>query len=283
MTLEESLDARDKSHIRLSYVTHFYFNQADGSAILALLSRYAQYDAALLDVIQFVVVDDGSPLQFEIPDLGLNIIWLRINEDIRWNQAGARNLGVTYAKSDKILITDVDHEFPEHTLRKMVETRDCNARFYKIRKRDMQTGRIGKGHSNTFFMSRAHFFRLYGYDEEFSGHYGAEDYRFVKFRKYHGAWQRYLPKRYWCFHRQDIERSRSYHSLERDLSYNTPIDASKKRQIEEWGKEQGHSRIFLNFTWKIVKENARSNRIARKSARWWKPLWIPRTLRGGVR
>jgi hypothetical protein len=104
--------AVDKSHIRLKYVTHFYLNQSDASSIVSLLQRYERYSPDLLDRIQFVIVDDGSPLPYRIPKLNLNICWLKITDDIPWNQSGARNLGITCAPSDKVLMTDLDHEFP---------------------------------------------------------------------------------------------------------------------------------------------------------------------------
>ena len=71
---------------------------------------------------------EDSPLQTDPPDLPLNLTWIRIREDIAWNQPGARNLGAVYAKSDKILITDLDHEFPEATLRAL-ERRGHRVRF----------------------------------------------------------------------------------------------------------------------------------------------------------
>lgn len=121
----------DKSHIRLSYITHFYCNQTNIDSVTELLRHYEQYDPALLDVIEFVIVDDGSPVEYEIPQLNLNITWLRINEDIQWNQAGARNLGVTYAKSDRIVLSDLDHIFPPETLHYMAYRRHPGRSFLK--------------------------------------------------------------------------------------------------------------------------------------------------------
>ena len=59
----------DKSHIRLSYVTHYYLDQERPDTVLDLLARYQSYAPELLDVVQFVVVDDCSPLRFAPPDL----------------------------------------------------------------------------------------------------------------------------------------------------------------------------------------------------------------------
>ncbi len=269
----------DKSHIRLSYITHFYCNQNDASPVVDLLKRYEKYDPDLLDRIQFVIVDDGSPLDYEIPDLNLNFTWLKITEDIAWNQGGARNLGAVYAKSDKMLLVDLDHEFPEVTLRHMLRRKECGRNFYKIYRTDPATGESRKG-PNAFLMSRARFMRFFGYDEEFSGHYGSEDFRFVKNLKYHGSRQMSLNRKYNCFDRKDINRDTSYHSLVRDLAYNTPIDLRKKWETETYGPDSGFSRIFLNFDWKVLKDCNRVIRIERKKRRLWKWLWYWRWLVG---
>lgn len=269
----------DKSHIRLTYVTHFYLNQNDASSVISLLRRYENYSPTLLDRIQFVIVDDGSPLTYDIPPLNLNYTWLKITDDIPWNQAGARNLGVVYAPSDKVLMTDLDHEFPEKTLRYMVRQNECGRHFYRV----FRWGTKTRPHPNIFLISRARFLRFYGYDEEFSGHYGAEDYRFVKLQKYYGTRFIKLSKKYRCFERDDIDRNQAYHSLERDLSHNTPIDVRKKQEILTYGPDAGHSRLFLNFNWMVLHEHDRQvdiKRIKRRKRPLWKHLWYWRWLFG---
>jgi hypothetical protein len=269
----------DKQHICLTYIIHYYFDQDSESVLLDLLNEYNNYSKNLLDIIQFVVVDDGSPLIFKVPKYDLNITWLRITDNIPWNQGGARNLGVTYAKSDKVLIADLDHKFPEHTLEKMTKMRNLGNKFYKIWKYDIHSELYGRPHPNTFLISRGRFLRLYGYDEEYSGGYGAEDYRFVKFQKYHGSWQRKLSKKYYCINRKDIDRESSYHSLKRDMSRNTPIDQRKRNELLYWGRDSGHSRIFLNFRWEVVFQHNRISKPTRDSRRLWKHLWLFRTLK----
>jgi len=270
----------DRQHILLTYVIHYYFDQQSSSVLLDLLDKYNGYSSNLLDVIQFVVVDDGSPLRFEVPVYNLNITWLRITDDIPWNQPGARNLGVTYAKSDKVLLADLDHEFPEHTLKKMTEMGRLGRRFYKIWKWDSESNLSGRPHPNTFLISRGRFLRLFGYDEEFCGSYGVDDYRFVKFQKYHGSWQRHLGKKYYCIVRKDINREIGYHSLTRDLSSNRLIDNRKRNELLMYGAESGHSRIFLNFHWKIIATYARKNRPVMRVDRKWKHFWWFRTIFG---
>lgn len=266
----------DKSYIRLTYLTHFYLNQNETGSVMDLLSRYESYQPDILDRIQFVMVDDGSPLTYDIPPFNLNLTWLKIIDDIPWNQGGARNLGVVYAPSDKVLMTDLDHEFPEETLAYIVRRRECGRHFYRFFRSGIKT----RPHPNIFLISRARFLRFYGYDEEFSGHYGAEDYRFVKLQKYYGTHFPKISKKYRCFIRNDIDRDRAYHSLERDLSYNTPIDARKKQEVLAYGPEAGHSRMFLHFNWKILHDHSRSTTVPRKKHPFWKHLWHWRWLFG---
>jgi O-antigen ligase len=270
--------AQDSSHIRLTYVTHFYLNQNRSETITELLQHYAGYAPELLDRIHFVVVDDASPLRVEAPALDLNLTWLRVDEDIRWNQGGARNLGVTYAKSDQVLLTDLDLLFPEATLRALTEARPCGKNIFKLRELDEASGELRKGHPNTFFLSRARFLRFYGYDEEFAGNYGAEDFRFVKFQKSQGSRQRSFDSRYPYLVRHKIDRTAAYHSLQRDLSDNTPVDSRKRFENEVYGHEHGHSRMFLNFTWTVVAQLRRAAVPAPAEDRGWKRRWLLRTL-----
>jgi len=261
----------DKSHIKLTYVTHFYCNQKTIDSVVDLLREYESYPASLLDRIEFVIVDDGSPLQYEVPELNLNFRWLRITRDIPWNQGGARNLGVVFAKSDKILMSDLDHAFPAETLEYLADRPNPGRHFYKL-KRKKADGTYYSGHANLFFMSRARFLRFYGYDEEYCGNYGAEDYRFVKFHKYHGSKQSYLPRRAWCYER-DLNREESYHTLVRDLTVNTPIDLRKKHECSTFGPEYGHSRMFLNFDWVMLAQGTRRPFQTPVIRRFWRTLW----------
>lgn len=266
----------DKQHIKLTYVTHFYCDQNNINSVFDLLRKYESFPRYLRESVEFIIVDDGSPIDYKTGHFDLNICWIKITEDISWNQAGARNLGVTYAKSDKILLIDLDHELPQQTFHYLINACNPGRNFYKLYRTSPQRGRY-KGHANLFFMSRARFFRHFGYDEEFAGNYGAEDYRFVKYHKYHGSRQKYLPKHIVCHERQ-LNREESYHNLTRDLSANTPLDRQKQKECASYGDEYGHSRIFLNFEWKVLYRHTLFPTTLPPQKRWWKPLWWLRYL-----
>lgn len=266
----------DFSHIGLSYITHFYCNKPGAfDHVKSLLEAYASYPAELLDRIHFVVVDDGSPQAYEIPEVDLNLTWLRITEDIPWNNPGARNLGVTYAKSDKIVLSDIDHHFPVETLRHLLDRPECGRSFFKFRR--LQDGKPMHTHANTFLMSRARFMRLWGYDESFCGHYAHDDVWFVKFQKWHGSRERTLPSRF-PIHMRSKDTRAMTHTLDRDLSTNEKLYQEKRRLIEEFGAYRGHGRRFLDFEWKIAEQRSRPGRPASVSNRLWKPLWWLRLL-----
>lgn len=268
---------RDHSHIGLSYITHFYCNKPGAfEQVKSLLELYAGYPADILDRVHFVIVDDGSPLPYEIPDVDLNLTWLKIIRDIPWNNPGARNLGATYAKSDKIVLTDLDHEFPVETLRHIIGRGECGRDFFRFRR--AHEGKFFKhSHANIFLMSRARFMRLWGYDEEFCGNYAHDDVWFVKFQKWHGSRQRHLRRRYPIRVRSETSRSLT-HTLERDLTPNQKVYEEKRRQVDQFGKYHGHTRRFLDFEWKLVLERSRGSRAQPALNRKWKRLWWLRVL-----
>jgi len=268
----------DMSHIELTYVTHFYFNQGNIESLKELVKVYESYPAKLLDRIHFVFVDDCSPLEFDPLITRLNATWLRINEDISWNQPGARNLGITYAKSDKIIITDLDKLIPQETFEYMLAAPKPNKTIFKMRRLEKDGTLNMRGHPNTFFLSRWRFMQLHGYDEDYSGSYGYDDQGFIKHMKDHGTRQKYLPNKLYCINRK-LNLNDSYHSLERDLSGNKPVYLKKKDERALFGSGAGHSRRFLGFTWSIVSEQRRAKpEYLKKPNRLWRKLWVLRTL-----
>ena len=244
------------SHIELSYVTTFYFNQADSSSVLELVRRYASYSRDLLDRLQLVLVDDGSPVPVKLPaDLDLNLLLLRIREDVPWNHAAARNLGAVYARSDKLLLTDVDHEFPEDTLRRIVELRELRRTMYMFYRLD-ENGAHVRRHLNTFLLSRGRYLELFGYDEEFCGHYGLEDDLFRRWHLHHGT--RIRMFRGGPVKLRPVEREGSYHSLARDRGHNAEVFQGKRRLWEALGPRAAYSRTFLRAPFEVVADLRRA-------------------------
>ena len=274
----------DWSHIELSYVVPFYSDGSDISPLVELLRHYATYPAELMNATMFILVDDGSPSKVEIPaDIDLNIRVLRVDEDIAWNQPGARNLGATMSVSDKIIMTDIDHEMTVEAFDHMIKGRNPGRTIYKFR-RETKEGGGRKSHPNTFFLSRARFLRYYGYDEEFCGHYGFDDAMLWRWQRYHGTRFMYLPA---CCKAllHSAEKADGFHSLKRDLDHNKKLAAEKRRLWREYGPKAGYSRLFLNFKWHAETDRVRSIAPAKPPQMrhwihtwWWR--WLLPVLRG---
>jgi glycosyltransferase involved in cell wall biosynthesis len=265
-------DEAGYSHIALSYVVPFYFDQPDISPLAELLLSYSKYPAFVLDRVQFVCIDDGSPVRVALPDeIDLNLLLLRIEEDRPWNQPGARNLGVVYARSDKVLLTDLDHEVPPETLAHALAMRSPGRRIYKLA-RLASDRRRRKPHANTFILSRARFLQLYGYDEDFCGAYGADDLWFLRWQRYHGSKIRYLPSRYFVRLRWPSPGA-APHALVRDRSTNAELYRRKRQACETFGPEHGHSRRFLEFSWRVLVDQRRRKAAAPAASRWWPLRW----------
>lgn len=257
---------RDYSHIKLSYVTHFYCDQNDINSVLNLLNAYAKYDPELLDIMEFIIIDDGSPLKYEIPDFNLNLRWIKINEDIKWNQSGARNLGVLSAKSDKLIITDLDHIFYEDTLKFMATYNFKEKEIYKSRRTHIHRNGFVAGNypgaGNIYAMSRGDFLKYFGYDEEFAGNYGYEDNFCAEYFDALGFKRKYITKKKYFYRERDgndVNHKSSYHSLNRDDSQNKIIYENKIEKMKKYGAMAAHSRMFLNFTWHVLSEQFRKN------------------------
>ncbi len=168
--------------LELSYIVPVFFNQGNSELLNDLLKTYSTYSNKILERIQFVLVDDCSPTHIRIPDnINLNLLLLRVTDDIRWNQGGARNLGVMLAKTAKIVLTDVDHFFPEELFTKMLSAK-TPSKIYKFKRTDNK-GEKAASACNIYFSSKSVFFKSLGYDEEFCGNYGFEDTLFFEFQK----------------------------------------------------------------------------------------------------
>lgn len=134
------------------------------------------------DVLQFnltiIIVDDGSPESPAGPVVargkaGLSIRVFRILEDRPWNWLAARNIGFHHAAEGWCLVTDMDHVVPVETMAKCVYGRHDPKVVYAFARREHTGDRIHP-HSASFFMTRALFWTVGGYDERYSGVYGTD-------------------------------------------------------------------------------------------------------------
>jgi predicted glycosyltransferase involved in capsule biosynthesis len=118
---------------------------------------------------KIVIIDDCSPEPLARAK-GINIY--RIDDNIEWNQGGARNLGFHVAKG-WIVYADIDHLISQQT----------QAELLKIKKKKGTVYFLGRNSDSkkvlsVYLIHKDDFEKVGGYDEDFCGHYGREDLLF---------------------------------------------------------------------------------------------------------
>lgn len=144
--------------------------------------EWRKYASDLTAHLAIVVVDDGSPRPAQKPDLPFCRLF-RIEIDLPWNWLAARNIGAHHAEAGWLLLTDMDHVVPDRTLRSLIYGKHDPKIVYAFR-REEHTGELIPPHSASFFLTRDLFWRIGGYDEALSGHYGTDGEFRKRLRKF---------------------------------------------------------------------------------------------------
>ena len=122
-----------------------------------------------------VIVDDCSSKPLGPID-GVRVF--RILDDIRWNQPGARNLGV-HVSDGWIICADIDHLVTHEMVKELKRYRWVRGNIYFLGREDDDMLH------NFFLVHKEDFDYMGGWDEDFSGNWGHDDtYLSIKFRKF---------------------------------------------------------------------------------------------------
>lgn len=149
---------------------------------------WSDYPAEMRAHLHAIVVDDCSPKGHRPSRKSLTVDGLgslrlyRLLTKARWNWLACRNLGVSEATTEWVLLTDIDHVMPAETLRRIV-VGDLDPRnVYRLSRVDaprpwpygLAECSAYKIHPNTWLMTRTMFDKVGGYDERLSGCYGTD-------------------------------------------------------------------------------------------------------------
>lgn len=177
----------------LTYIVPVFQDNKESFCLKELLHTY---NTNILNKIHFIFIDDCSPIPVEINSKKLNYSLVRVLDDIKWNQGGARNLGVSLSNTSKIIRTDLDHLFPEKIFvdLSLKNIKHISNKIYTFRRK--KNGKKINSHPNTFFCTKSTFYKSLGVDEEFCGNYGYEDIYFTRLQKYLGTRYKKYRKNY---------------------------------------------------------------------------------------
>lgn len=144
--------------------------------------------------IKVILVDDCSPepaepvvRKFASEELLSRLELLRVAVDKPWNRAMCRNLSAQRAQSNWIMHVDTDHIFPAQHAQALLEFEANEDRWYRFRR--FRVGRADdtrrkdkidpncefgeiKPHIDSYLCTRELYWRVGGYDEDFSGMLG---------------------------------------------------------------------------------------------------------------
>ena len=128
-------------------------------------------------LLHLIIVDDGSPTKpaYVDKDLGVASFQLfRMQKDIPWNQDACRNIGAKHAKTEWMLLTDMDHMVPARTWRGLLFNNWERKKVYTFRRVSAPDMTPYKWHPNTWFISKAMYEQIGGYDERLAGLYATD-------------------------------------------------------------------------------------------------------------
>ena len=101
-------------------------------------------------------------------------------------------------------------------------------------------------------------------------HFGYEDNFYAQYFEALGFKRKYFTKRRYFYRERDNgDVNPSYHSLRRDDSQNREIYEKKIEKMRNFSALATHSRVFLNFTWQVLRENTPQNIKDKKRGMFW--------------
>ena len=225
------------------------------SVIIAVLDSHDVIKRQLLhfksmnlnpDDVEFIIVDDGSnpPLKNGVHSLDFNFNIVETNDYRPWSQPCARNTGGYMARSERLLMTDIDHILTKECIEFCMDSDEDKVMFprrwavlsedgtldqstsklfeYGLSKQLFDERGLGAGmHHNTFMMKKSLFYKLEGYDESFCGKYGGDDTNFSdRYSQLHGkgeAKRHILGPPIYVYPDPNRDKLKVFHSLRRQV------------------------------------------------------------------
>lgn len=232
---------------KITLISHFYGNT---DSVNYQIQNWNNFKNEIKDITSFLLIDDCSPEKIEEKDADtdLSLSIYRIKDDIKWNQAGARNLAALLTKTEWAIFFDIDqiinHE-PFYNLLNNLQHLNRNVMYHL-----KSTGVIDTNNNNntldfapSTYLVNTHKFREIGMlDEDFSGNYGYEDIYL------HETWKTNNGERLLINNESYFKDNNKHTSkLNRDLNINKEL-FEKKLKL---GTPRPNN--FIRFSWEEIK------------------------------
>ncbi len=166
---------------KITLITAYYENPG---MLIKQQEIIGSYPKEILENLDWIIIDDCSPehpaseVFKKIPHIN-DMRLYRTKIDVPWNQDFCRNLGVSEADTEWLLLTDIDHLIPERTMECLMYAKRLHQETaYRFSRRDYSVMNKYKLHPNSWFMTKELYEKVGGYDERFAGYYGTDgDFR----------------------------------------------------------------------------------------------------------
>lgn len=221
-----------------------YFNQVD--ALRRHISTWNSYPEDYKEKLSFSIVDDCSKMpaikvmESESNLRNLDIHLYRVNTDLFWNVAGARNLGMQELNTEWALLLDMDTLVDSAMLEQLfaLVAKFPRHRAYRFNRDLNQSPGQKSGHEihpAVALIRGSDYWAIGGCDEDFVGHYGCTDRAF--WHRARGKLEVIICEDIYLLH-----EPRGACEVERDSSRNRALFEEKKKS-HRWSTD------FLRFDW----------------------------------
>jgi hypothetical protein len=222
-------------------ISHIFYNQ---HCMLEL--HKSAWEKHGRGAARYTLIDDGSPEPIPKSFRMKGLAVYRIEEDIAWNIAGARNLAFHVGKTEWVLCADIDHVVTAEALGKILrlDRSDRNV-AYIFHRRRQDRGEYGVKGIINILMNRKRYFEVGGHDEDYSGHYGREETFFWDCLERHKVRVVFCEEIVLDWH----PRFGETRGLVRDRTFNNAIYDRKTLELQNGTYRNGPR---LRFKWKRV-------------------------------
>lgn len=161
--------------MEITFVYPYYEN---GTMFRFQQEVWNRYPSDLKKQLHIIVVDDCSKhnpaAKFIAPNIGVDLQLYRIEKKVAWNWLEARNIGVHYANTEWLLLTDMDHvvrmKIFQRLMRRLPDLDPTKVyQFSRVRAPRMDHYKF---HNDSFLVTKELFWKCGGYDEDYAGQYG---------------------------------------------------------------------------------------------------------------